>query len=167
MDKSSNNKDKSFSHVLQKAGVLKNFSVAKVVSKKEIEDLKQLIRAVAKDETEYKKMLSEEMKSVTDMHDPKTPIPGIIYKDSMQTKVKTIQKTAKDYVERLKRTNMTKKELCYLLASIIKELGLTQDDFLKLKDGEDFDDDEDEYIDSDGADDDDHYDDRYDDGKDL
>lgn len=137
--------------------MLKNFSVAKVVSRKEIEDLKQLIRAVAKDETEYQKMLSEEMKQVADMHDPKTPIPGIIYRDNLQTKVKSIQKTAKEYVDKLKRTNMTKKELCFLLATIIKELGLTQEDFLRLKSDDTLDDDEDEYDD----------DETYEDGKDI
>jgi flagellar biosynthesis/type III secretory pathway chaperone len=128
----SNNQDKTYSHVLQKVGVLKNFSVAKVVSRKEIEDLKQLIRAVAKDDAEYEKLFQEEMSQIANMHDPKSPIPGILYVEDKSKVMKALQKAAKDYAAKMKTAKITKKELCYLIASIIKELGLTQDDFLKL-----------------------------------
>ncbi len=47
----------AFTHVLQKAGVLKTFTVAKIVNKKEIEELKSLIKTVATDENEYKMLL--------------------------------------------------------------------------------------------------------------
>lgn len=143
MAKPSNNSDKSYSHVLQKAGVLKNFSVAKVVSRKEIDDLKQLIRAVAKDEEEYKKMFEEEMAQIANMHDPKTPVPGILYSEDRTNVLKQLQKAAKDYAEKMKTAKITKKELCYLVAAIIKELGLTQEDFLKLKEDDDDEDTED------------------------
>jgi predicted Zn-dependent protease len=142
VEKPSNNSDKSYSHVLQKAGVLKNFSVAKVVSRKEIDDLKQLIKAVAKDEKEYDKMLEEELAQVANMHDPKSPIPGIIYVEDKSALIKQLQKAAKDYAQKIRTGKLDKKHLCYLIASIIKELGLTQDDFLKMKEENDEDDDD-------------------------
>jgi len=142
VEKPSNNSDKSYSHVLQKAGVLKNFSVAKVVSRKEIDDLKQLIKAVAKDEKEYDKMLEEELAQVANMHDPKSPIPGIIYVEDKSALIKQLQKAAKDYAQKIRTGKLDKKHLCYLIASIIKELGLTKDDFLKMKEENDEDDDD-------------------------
>ena len=144
VEKPSNNSDKSYSHVLQTSGVLKNFSVAKVVSRKEIDDLKQLIKAVAKDEKEYDKMLEEELAQIANMHDPKTPIPGIIYVEDKSALIKGIQKSAKDYAQKIKSGKLDKKHLCYLIASIIKELGLTQDDFLKLKEDSENEEDESE-----------------------
>ena len=141
MEKSSNDSDKSYSHVLQKVGVLMNFSVAKVVTYKEIEDIKQLIRAVSKDEKEYKKMLKDEMDNIANMHDPKSPVPGIIYLGEQNKNLKELQKSAKDYASKMKTGKSTKKELCYLIATIIKELGLTQEDFLHI-DEEDMDEDE-------------------------
>lgn len=131
-----NNQHKSFSHVLQKVGVLKNFSVAKVVSKKEIEDLKQLIRAVAKDKEEYDKLFAEEMAQIANMHDPKAPVPGIIYSENTDQVLKQLKKSVKSYVDKMKAEKITKRQLCFLIASIIKELGLTQDDFLKLNEDE-------------------------------
>lgn len=133
----SSDSDKSYYHILQKAGVLKNFSVAKVVSRKEIEDLKQLIKAVAKDKEEYEKLLQEELAQIGNMHDPKTPIPGIIYIQEKSVLIKGIQKTAKEYAEKLKAGKLTKRNLCILIASIIKELGLTQEDFLRLNEDDD------------------------------
>lgn len=142
VEKPSNNSDKSYSHVLQKAGVLKNFSVAKIVSRKEIDDLKQLIRAVAKDEEEYNKLLAEELATIGNMHDPKTPIPGIIYTEDKSALIKQLQKAAKDYAQKIRTGKLEKKQLCYLIASIIKELGLTQEDFIKMKEENDEDDDD-------------------------
>ena len=40
----------AFTHVLQKTGILKTFTVAKVVNKKDVEELKALIKTVASDE---------------------------------------------------------------------------------------------------------------------
>ena len=142
MESSSNTPNKTYSHILQKVGVLKNFSVAKVVSKKEIDDLKQLIRAVAKDEEEYDKMFAEEMGQVANMHDPKAPIPGIIYVEDKSAVITQLQKAAKDYAKKIQAGKLEKKQLCYLIAAIIKELGLTQDDFLKMKEENDEDDDD-------------------------
>jgi rubrerythrin len=50
-----------YTHVLQKTGVLKTFTVAKIVKKKDIEDLKKLIKEIASDENEYKTLLEEEL----------------------------------------------------------------------------------------------------------
>ena len=47
--------NKSFTHILQKTGVLKTFTVAKIVKKQDIDELKALIKSVASDDAEYKK----------------------------------------------------------------------------------------------------------------
>jgi hypothetical protein len=132
-----NGSDREYTHILQKVGLLKNFSVAKIISKKEIDDLKQLIRAVAKDETEYNKMLSDEMKVIANMHDDKNPVPGIIYFCDSKKSMDALKLMARKYVIELKAKKIAKRELCFLIAIIIKELGLTQRDFLDLNEGED------------------------------
>ena len=48
--------NKSFTHILQKTGVLKTFTVAKIVKKQDIDELKALIKSVASDDAEYKKI---------------------------------------------------------------------------------------------------------------
>lgn len=127
-----NNSDKEYTHILQKVGLLKNFSVAKIINKKEIDDLKQLIRAVAKDETEYNKLLADEMKVIANMHDEKNPVPGIIYFGDSKKILEALKLMARKYVIELKAKKIAKRELCFLIAVIIKELGLTQKDFLDL-----------------------------------
>lgn len=129
----SNTPKKTYSHVLQKIGVLKNFSVAKVVNKKDIDELKQLIGEVAENKVEYDKLLEEEMIKIANMHDEKAPIPGIIYTEDTEQIIKQLQVAAKAYAAKMNRTkDITKKQMCFLIASIIKELGLTKEDFLKL-----------------------------------
>lgn len=117
---------------MQKVGILKNFSVAKIVSKKEIDDLKQLIRAVSKSEKEYNKLFAAEMSEIGNMHGSKEPIPGIVYYESGVKQPSKLIELAKEYSARMKAGNTTKNDLCYLITSIIKELGLTQQDFLNL-----------------------------------
>lgn len=73
-----------FSHVLQKAGVLKNFTVAKIVKKQDIEDLKTLIKSVTSSDKEYKQMLDEEMKKISDMHDENNPITALYIRQTNQ-----------------------------------------------------------------------------------
>jgi len=133
---SNSSDDRSYTHILQKVGVLKNFTVAKVISKREIEDLKYLIRTASSTKEEYEKMFLEEMAKVANIHDLSNPVPGIIYTENRKGEVESIKSIAKDYSEMILMEELTKKELCFLLASIIRELGLTRSDFLELK-GED------------------------------
>jgi len=125
-----------YSHVLQKTGILKNFTVAKVVKKREIDDLKKLIKKIASSEEEYKAILKEEMNKISNMHDQKNPIPGIIYGQSVAPSDATnslIYTITKRFCEGLKRQNFSDKELAFLVTAIINELGLTKEDFLSLR----------------------------------
>ncbi len=129
-----NSSDSAFSHVLQQAGVLKNFSVAKSFSQKEISDLKQAIRAVADNHDEYDKLYKEEMAKLANMHDPKNPFPGIIYLESQTKKAHSIREKAKKIADSMSNLKLSKLELCFLIHRIIAVLKLTQEDFLKLND---------------------------------
>lgn len=141
-----------FSHVLQKAGVLKNFTVAKIVKKQDIEDLKTLIKSVTSSDKEYKQMLDEEMKKISDMHDENNPIPGIIYPPDQSKNKKLIVEIVKKFSQSVKKQNLSTREMAFLISAIINELGLTQEDFINLKreledanqDDEDEEDDEDD-----------------------
>ncbi len=147
--KNSNGDKNPYTHILQKVGVLRNFSVAKVIPRKQIEDLKKLIRAVSKSEAEYQKILKEEMFAMSNMHDPKFPIPGIIYNKDIEKRVKYLQSLSQNYTKNLKNNKLSKKEYCYLISSIIRDLGLSKEDFLKLRDDANLDDSDDaEDIDS-------------------
>ena len=130
------NSDKAYTHVLQKVGLLKNFSVAKIVSKKEVEELKQLIKTVSKSEEEYKKLLFDEMTRIANMHDKDNPVPGIIYFNDGQKSLQELKLAARKYVIEVKSKKISKRNLCFLLAIIIKELGLTQQDFLDLNESD-------------------------------
>lgn len=122
----------SYTHILQKTGILKTFTVAKIVKKKDIDDLKALIKSVASDETEYKKMLAEEIAKMTNMHDNKNPIPGIIYSADASRKTLMLGITKK-FSKAVKDQKFDTKELAFLVSAIINELGLTQEDFQNLK----------------------------------
>ena len=122
-----------FSHVLQKAGVLKNFTVAKVVKKQDIEDLKALIKSVTSSDKEYKQMLDEEMEKISDMHDENNPIPGIIYPPDQSKNKKLIVAIVTKFSQSVKKQKLSTREMAFLISAIINELGLTQEDFINLK----------------------------------
>lgn len=125
--------NKSFSHILQKTGVLKTFTVAKIVKKQDIDELKALIKSVASDEKEYKKILSEEMSKISNMHDKSNPIPGIIYPTEETDKKKLLFSITAKFCKGIKTQKFSKRELSFLISAIINELGLTQEDFANLK----------------------------------
>ena len=124
-----------YTHILQKTGVLKSFTVAKVVKKQEIEELKKLIKKVSSSDEEYKRILDEEMAKLSNMHDKANPIPGIIYGGvgrTDETKV-LIYNITKKFCQNLKKQDFTRSELAFLITAIINELGLTHTDFSNLK----------------------------------
>ena len=134
-----------FTHILQKTGVLKTFTVAKIMKKKDVDDLKNLVRSMSADESEYKTMLAEELAKMSNMHDKKNPIPGIIYGSEEESKSEMIKIITMKFSKGLKAQNFDKQDLAFLVTAIINELGLTQEDFQKLKkdlDNEDYDDEE-------------------------
>lgn len=152
-------KNKPFSHVLQKTGILKNFTVAKIVRKQDIDELKMLIKSVTTTDAEYKEMLAEEMKKLSDMHDGANPIPGIIYPKSENELKELVTIISKRFCDGVRKQGLNVREMSFLITSIIKDLGLTQADFIKLKDelednieyGLDDDDDENEEYEDDGG----------------
>lgn len=126
--------NQTFTHVLQKTGVLKTFTVAKVVNKKDVEDLKSLIRSVAENEAEYKLLLDEELKKLSNMHDSKNPIPGIIYTENKSEKQQILFGIAKKFNHSIKKYKLSPMELAFLVTAIINEFGLSQKHFESLRD---------------------------------
>ena len=150
-----------YTHILQKTGVLKTFTVAKVVRKKEIEDLKKLIKEIASDEAEYNKMLEEEISKISNMHDKNNPIPGIIYNNENPQSRQEVLLLCKKISKMVKDKNLSKNEMAFLISAIITELDLGPEDFFKLKKdlqneiGDDDEDYTDEETDEDGDEEDD------------
>jgi len=143
--------NKTFTHILQKKGVLRTFSVAKVVRKKDIDELKTLIKSVASNDAEYNQMLKEEMAKLSDMHSDKNPIPGIIYNnDELSARRNLLYAIANKFSKNIKSMNFDKGELAFLISSIVAKLELEHDDFTKLSEeldnelGEDDDEDQEE-----------------------
>jgi hypothetical protein len=125
--------NKPFTHILQKKGILRTFSVAKVVRKKDIEELKSIIKQLASNEEEYDQMLKEEMERLSNMHNSDNPIPGIIYSESDKDKRRKVLYVISDkFVENLGKQKFTKQELALLISSMIAKLELDQDDFAAL-----------------------------------
>ena len=148
--------NKSFTHILQKTGVLKTFTVAKIVKKRDIDELKALVKSVASDAAEYKKMLKEEMSKISNMHDQSNPIPGIIYPVPDDDRKKLLVAITTKFCKGIKTQKFSMRELAFLISAIINELGLTQEDFITLKKEleNQIDDDEDDEDDNDGDEDD-------------
>jgi hypothetical protein len=126
--------NQAFTHILQKKGVLKSFSVAKIVKHSDIKELEALIKTVASDEAEYKKMLDEELAKLGNMHDKQNPIPGLIYTEDVLTKRRLLFAIAQKFCDTMKKQKFTKKELVFLISAMVSKFGLCQDDFLKLND---------------------------------
>ena len=129
--------------------MLKTFTVAKIVKKQDIDELKALIKSVASDAAEYKKMLKEEMSKISDMHNQRNPIPGIIYPTPENDIKKLLIAITKKFCKGIKSQKFSKRDLAFLVSAIINDLGLTQEDFVNLKEElesqiEDEDDDEDD-----------------------
>jgi hypothetical protein len=121
------NNQEHFSHLLQKKGLLKNFSIAKIVPTKDIDALRESIKQSTTSEAEFKLLFNEAMKKIGNMHSLESPIPGIIYGHGDNTP--KLSKLVIEQVKRLKAHNFTKLELCFYIASLVKSMGLTQEDF--------------------------------------
>lgn len=133
------NPDIMFSHVLQKTGVLKNFSIAKVVPLVEMEKIKKEIKEKSKSEADFSLAFQRKLAAYRNMHDPKNPIPGIIYLNSEEKKQITNKKYAKELARKIKIDHPRKQDLAFLIKIIIMELGLVKDDFQEDDPEENFD----------------------------
>lgn len=134
----------SYTHILQKKGILRAFTVAKVVHRKDIEELKRIIKGVTDDEEEYNRLLTEELARISNMHSKDNPIPGIIYaSNEADTRMKMINLAAQKFANSLIKQEMDKSEMALLISLIISKLDLDQEDFKKLaEDQSEFDEDE-------------------------
>jgi hypothetical protein len=119
-----------YTHILQKTGILKNFSIAKVVPMVELEKLKTEIKKKTSSEEEFNKAFQKKIAEYSNMHDPKNPIPGIIYMNDDEKKRIIYAKYAKEWAKKIKEDGTSKKELANLIKMMIAELGLTKDDFV-------------------------------------
>ncbi len=125
-----NDSDQAYTHVLQKTGILRSFSVAKVVNSVDVTELKRTLKAVAKNDEEFSSMLAEEIKKLGDLHDINSPVPGIIYGIKDTSRVGMLASISKEITKKLKPTKaLTNKELAFIIKMMVKELGLSQDDF--------------------------------------
>ena len=76
------------------------------------------------------------MAKLGNMHDVKTPIPGILYAGEPEMRANALMETARKSAKKIKDMNLSKSEICFLILSLIKEMGLNQKDFNTLDLGE-------------------------------
>jgi hypothetical protein len=124
--------EKNYSHIIQSAGILKTFTVAKLMLQTEIEAIKEDVKKRTSTREEFERVFEEEFAKIANMHDPENPIPGIIYSTEPKKRGKKILKLIKQEKVRLKKLNLTKSELCFYINGLVNILELTQDDFEEL-----------------------------------
>ena len=56
------------------------------------DELKKLVRSVTSNDAEYSKVLAEEMKKLSNMHDENNPVPGIVYPVGLLTTTGVVTK---------------------------------------------------------------------------
>lgn len=133
--------DKGINHILNVEGILKNFSIAKKISSSELRSIKALASKSCASKEDYLELLKREIIRYTDDYVKKNKIPGLIIKKKDGLKNFTIKDPAyiKLYKEAAilaknltKNRNMEKRELIFLIMSLVGALGLTQEDFNKF-----------------------------------
>jgi hypothetical protein len=124
-----NSNEVVFTHILQKTGILKNFSISRLVTASELDKIKNEIRKNTSNDEEFKKEFQKKISEYGNMHDPKNPIPGIIYLNDEENKRVIYAKYAKEWAKKIKEDGTPKKELAMLIKMMIAELGLTKEDF--------------------------------------
>jgi hypothetical protein len=145
MDNSEENTEPQFSHVLQKMGILKNFSIAKTLSIRELEKIKKVAREQARTDEEYTQLIQKRMAQFSNMHDKNNLVPGIIYLNDIIPEVRDeLVKTSRHFSEKIKDKRLTPMEMAFIIREMIAELRLTREDFEKLDRGKTDDDDLDE-----------------------
>lgn len=123
----SSSQETGCTHVLQTTGILKNFSVAKLVTAQELRDLKSMLRDIAESDAEYEEMLKEEMDKLANFGGANDPIPGIIFfNDSAQL---TRMGPALDSISAaVRKLNLSKENLGLFILALMDEVGIEQAD---------------------------------------
>lgn len=119
-----------FTHIIQKTGLLRSFRVAQVVAASEIGNLKQLLHAAAESEEEYEKMLNTELENIGKFD----YVPGMIFAGGDAIMSEKLSKLSTSYVKKIKKDNLNKSQMCFLINSIVDDLGLEPSDFEQLND---------------------------------
>jgi hypothetical protein len=101
----------------------------------EIEKIKKEIKQKSKSDADFSLAFQKKLAAYQNMHDPKNPIPGIIYLDNEGKKQISYKKYARECARKMKIDHPNKRDLAFLIKVMIMELGLTKDDFQE----EDFD----------------------------
>ena len=133
--------DKGINHILNVEGILKNFSIAKKISSSELRSIKELASKNCASKEDYVELLKAEIIRYTDEYVKKNKIPGLIINKKDGLKNFTIKDPV--YIKLYKEAallakNLTnnrkleKRELIFLIMSLVGSLGLTQDDFNKF-----------------------------------
>ena len=131
-------------HILNKEKILKNFSISKYISPKEISKLKESLESDInlKDE-ELTETLKEKIIEYTDNYIKTHKIPGLIVKNNSKFNVHDkssikIYKDAAEFAYKLKfEKKMTKPQILFYIISLVNHLGFTQEDFNDLTDDSD------------------------------
>lgn len=131
-------------HILNKEKILKNFSISKYISPKEIAKLKESLKSDInlKDE-ELTETLKEKIIEYTDNYIKTHKIPGLIVKNNSKFNVHDkssikIYKDAAEFAYKLKfEKKMTKPQILFYIISLVNHLGFTQEDFNDLTDDSD------------------------------
>jgi hypothetical protein len=133
--------DNGINHILNVEGILKNFSIAKKISSVELREIKSKASKECASKEDYMELLKREIIRYTDDYVKKNKIPGLIVKKKDGLKNFTIKdpvyiklyKEASLLAKNLtKGRNLEKRELIFLIMSLVGALELTQDDFNKF-----------------------------------
>lgn len=131
-------------HILNKEKILKNFSISKYISPKEIKKLKETLSMDNFfNEEDLNEALKEKLIEYTDNYIKTHKIPGLIIKHTNKFNIQDkssakIYKEAAEFAYKLKfEKKMTKPQMLFFIISLVNHLGFTQEDFNDLTDDSD------------------------------
>ena len=138
-------------HILNKEKILKNFSISKYISPKEISKLKEsLTENQYEEDVDLDEAFKEKIIEYTDNYIKNHKIPGLILKNESTFNVHDkssvkIYKDAAEFAYKLKfEKNMTKMQMLFFIISLVNHLGFTQQDFDNIRGDSDDSDESDE-----------------------
>jgi len=126
-------------HILNKEKILKNFSISKYISSKEINKLKENIQLENSYTDNFDEILKEKIVEYTDNYIKTHKIPGLIIKNKSEFNVHDkssikIYKNAAEFAYKLKfEKKLTKPEMLFFIISLVSHLGFTQKDFDNMR----------------------------------
>lgn len=133
--------DKGINHILNVDGILKNFNIAKKINSSELKSIKEFASKNCASKEDYLELLKKEIIRYTDEYVKKHKIPGLIIKkkDGLKnftikdpTYLKLYREAALLAKSLTNNRNLEKRELIFLIMSLVGALGLTQEDFNKF-----------------------------------